>query len=306
MLPIIANLREKERAEMSHLSFPQQVQVISLLTEGMSLRAVSRFTGVHRSTVMQLLQRVGLACERLHHARMRDLQVGCLELDETWSFVNTKQQNLKPDSPSEYGDCYLWLGMDAAKKVIVSFHLGKRSQEDANQFVRDVRARVLNRPQIVTDAFTPYVSAIAEAFGVNVDYIQLNKYQGEYTDMRGNPDLSQATTNHCERLNLTARTHLRRCTRRSIAFSKKLAAHRAAVSLFVADYNFVKVHAPLRVTPAMEAGLTPSIWSVADLLENALSTPEDVQPPQLPPPPTYPLPGRQFVRRYVGGRGRFR
>lgn len=291
---------------MSHLSFPQQVQVISLLTEGMSLRAVSRFTGVHRSTVMQLLQRVGLACERLHHARMRDLQVGCLELDEMWSFVNTKQQNLKPDSPSEYGDCYLWLCMDAAKKIIVSFHLGKRTQDNADQFVRDVRARVMNRPQIVTDAFTPYVSAIAEAFGVNVDYIQLNKYRGEYTDLRGNPDLNQATTNHVERVNLTVRTYMRRCTRRTIAFSKKLEAHRAAVALTVAHYNFCHVHTPLRVTPAMEAGLTPSIWSIGDLLDYALSTPPDISPPQPPPQPSYPLPGRYFTRRYVGGRGHFR
>ena len=152
---------------------------------------------------------------------MRDLQVGCLELDEMWSFVNTKQQNLKPDSPSEYGNCYLWLCIDAAKKIIVSFHLGKRTQENADQFVQDVRARVLNRPQIVTDAFTPYTSAIGEAFGVDVDYVQLNKYRGEYVDLRGNPDLSQATTNHVERVNLTVRTYLRRCTRRSIAFSKK-------------------------------------------------------------------------------------
>jgi len=290
---------------MSRLSFSQEVQVVSFLTESMSIRAISRLTGIHRSTIMHLLQRVGLACERLHHARMRDLQVGCLELDEMWSFIGVKQQNLKPDSPPEFGDCYLWLGMDTAKKIIVSFHLGKRDQANADQFVQDVRARVLNRPQITTDAFTPYVSAIAAAFGVNADYVQLNKYRKEYTDLRGNPDLSQATTNRVERLNLTARNYLRRCTRRTIAYSKKLTNHRAAIALWVAHYNWCHVHSSLRVTPAMEAGLTPSIWSVADLLDYALSMPPDTEPPQPPPQPAYPLPGLQFRRRYVGGRGHF-
>ena len=286
---------------MSRLSFPEQVRAITLLTEGMSLRSVSRTTGFHRTTLMNLAQRVGLACERLHHARMRDLQVGVLELDEMWGFVGAKQENVTPDSPPEHGDYYLWLGVDATTKIIVSFHVGKRGQEDADVFVRDVRARVINRPQIVTDAHRPYVSAIADAFGMDVDYVQLNKYRGEYTEMRGAPDLSQATTNHVERVNLTVRNYLRRYTRRTIAFSKKLDAHRAAVALFVARYNWCHVHRILRVTPAQEAGLTSFVWSVADLMKRALSTPAAVRPPQLPPQPPYPRPGRRPFRRPSAG-----
>ena len=291
---------------MSRLSFPDQVRAISLLADGMSLRATSRVTGFHRTTLMNLAQRVGLACERLHHARMRDLQVGVLELDEMWGFVGAKQENVTPDSPSEHGDYYLWLGVDAAAKTIVSFHVGKRGQEDADVFVRDVRARVINRPQIVTDAHLPYASAIEAAFGANVDYIQLNKYRGEYTNLQGDPDMEKATTNHVERVNLTVRTCLRRYTRKTIAFSKTLAGHKAAVALFVARYNWCHVHRILRVTPAQEAGLTPSAWSMADLMKRALSTHAAVRPPQLPPQPPYPRPGRRPFRPYVSSGGRMR
>lgn len=284
---------------MSRLSFPEQVRAISLLADGMSLRATSRTTGFHRTTLMNLAQRVGTACQRLHDARVRDLQVGCLELDEMWGYIGCRQENVRPDSPADHGDYYLWLGVDANTKVIVSFHVGKRGQEDADVFVRDVRARVLNRPQIVTDAHRPYASAVEAAFGTDVDYIQLNKYRGEYQKLQGNPDLSRATTNHCERLNLTVRAFLRRYTRRTLAFSRKLDAHRAATALFVARYNWTHLHRSLRVTPAMEAGLTPSVWSMEDVVREAMQTPHDVQPPEPPPEPRYPWPGRRPFRPYV-------
>lgn len=222
---------------MSRLSFPDQVRVISLLTEGNSLRATARLTGIHRTTIIQLAERVGNACDRLHHARMRDLQVSCLQLDETWSFVNTKQKNLQDHNPVEHGDCYLWLALDADRKAIISYRVGKRAAEDANRFVADPRGRVVNRPQIVTDGYIAYVEAIEEAFGEQVDYVQLNKHQGEYTEIRGNPDLSKATTNHIERQNLTIRMHLRRCARRTNAHSKKFGPHQAAIALHIAFYN---------------------------------------------------------------------
>ena len=286
---------------MNRLSFPLQVRVISLLTEGNSLRATTRLTDVHRKTIQRLAERVGQACDRLHHAQMRDIQVSCLQLDETWSFVNTKQQNLQEDSPAEHGDCYLWLALDADRKAIISYRIGKRTATDAKHFVADVRGRVVNRPQIVTDAYVPYEAAIAAAFGSNVDYLQLNKHRGEYTNMRGNPDLSKATTNHVERANLTVRMHLRRCARRTNAHSKKIGPHRAAIALQIAAYNWTRVHETLRVTPAMELGLTDHIWSVAELMEGAQATPLEA-PPLEDPTGLFYRPGRRpFKLRVIRG-----
>ena len=135
--------------------------------------------------------------------------------------------------------------------------------------------------------------------------MQLNKYRGEYVDVRGNPDLSRATTNHCEKVNLTVRTHLRRCTRRTNAHSKKLESHRAAIALFVSFYNLCRVHESLRITPAMEMGITNHVWSIGELIGESLATPLDVRPPEPPPQPTYPRPGRQpfkGLRVIRGGR----
>lgn len=259
---------------MNQLPFPLQVRVIALLTEGNSLRATTRLTGVHRTTIMRLAETVGTACHRLHHARMRDLQVACLQLDETWSFVNTKQKNLQDHHQPEHGDCYLWLALDADRKAIISYRVGKRAAEDVTRFVADLRGRVLNRPQIVTDAYLPYEAAVAEAFGGNVDYVMLNKKAGRVPSvMRGHPDLSQATTNHIERQNLTIRMHLRRCARRTNAHSKKFSAHQAAIALHIAFYNWCRVHETLRVTPAMELGLTDHVWSIGELLRAAQAAP---------------------------------
>ena len=165
---------------MNQLLFQRQVQAISLLTEGMSIRAIERTTGIHRDTIMRLGKRIGDACHRLHHTRMRGLQVSCLEIDETWSFINTKQQNLQDNSPAEYGDCYLWLALDAHTKLILSYLVGKRTGECAQAFVADVRGRVINRPQITTDAFSPYAEAVDRAFGSDVDYVMMNKKAGGY------------------------------------------------------------------------------------------------------------------------------
>ena len=160
---------------------------------------------------------------------------------------------------------------------------------------------MLNRPQIVTDAYVPYEAAIAEAFGSDVDYLQLNKHRGEYTNMRGNPDLSKATTNHVERANLTVRMHLRRCARRTNAHSKKIGPHRAAIALHIAFYHWCRVHETLRVTPAMELGLTDHIWSIAELMEEARATPLASLPLENPAG-VFPRPGRQpFTLRVIRG-----
>jgi len=272
------------------------------LTEGNSLRATARLTGVHRSTIMRLAEAVGEACDRLHHSRMRDLQVVCLEVDKMWSFVNTKRQNLQDDSPPEHGDSYLWLALDADRKVIISYHIGKRAAEDAKRFVADVRGRVVNRPQIVSDSYRPYHPAIAQEFGENVDYLQLNKYRGEYIGKQGNPDLGRATTNHVERANLTVRMHLRRCVRRTNAHSKKIEPHRA---VHIAFYNWCRVHETLRVTPAMAVRLTDHVWSVAELMEEARATPLEAPPLEDPPGLFYRPKREPFRLRLIQG-GRIR
>ncbi len=164
----------------------------------------------------------------------------------------------------------------------------------------DVRGRIINRPQITTDAFSPYADAIADAFGAEVDYVMLNKKAREVATARGNPDLTHVTTNHVERANLTVRTQLRRHTRRTNAHSKKLQHHQAAIALLIAYYNFCRVHESLCVTPAMEFGLVGHIWSVADLIQEAEAAPTDLEP--LPSPLPFPRPGRKpFQLRVIRG-----
>ena len=287
---------------MNRLPFPQQVQVISLLTEGNSIRATERLTGVHRDTIMRLSTRVGDACHRLHDARMRQLQLSCLELDEMWGFIGKRQGNLQVGDPTEFGDAYLWLALDAHTKVIISYWVGKRNGESAMAFLDDVRRRIINRPQITTDAFAPYADAVYAAFGAaGVDYVMMNKKAGTYATQLGNPNLDEVTTNHMERVNLTVRTQMRRHTRRTSGHSKKLAHHRAAVALAIAQYNWCRVHEALSVTPAMEFGLTGHIWSVAELIEHALAAPPLAPVPAAPPRPDQRRRRHQF-RVIPGGR----
>ncbi len=285
---------------MNILPFPQQVEVVSLLIEGMSMRATARKTRVDRNTIMRLNRRVGEACHRLHHARMRDLQCTRVEMDETWSFVGKKQKNVQDHDPPEAGDAYLWLALDVHTRLIISYFVGKRNAESAQAFVADVRNRVVNRPQIVTDAFTAYEAAVEAAFGTEVDYVMMNKRAGGYPVQIGHPDLTQVTTNHVERANLTVRTHLRRHTRRTNGHSKKLTPHQDAIALLIAYYNFCRVCEPLRVSPAIEMGLTDHLWNVPELLREAAAAPPIE--PIIPPPAVYPRPGRRPFKLVVGGR----
>ena len=285
---------------MNRLSFPCQVRVISLLTEGNSIRAIERLTGIHRDTIMRLGRRVGEACHRLHHAHMRRLHVGLLELDETWSFIRKKQQHLQDTDPAEFGDAYLWLALDAQTKLIVSYLVGKRTGENARALLADLRGRVINRPQITTDAFPGYEEAVAATFGGDVDYVMMNKRAGTYPIQRGQPDLTQVTTNHIERCNLNVRTGLRRHTRRTSGHSKKLAHHRAAVALTIAHYNWCRIHEALQIPPALEYGLTDHVWSIAELIQEAVATPPELEP--LPSPSPFPRPGRRpFPLRVIRG-----
>jgi IS1 family transposase len=275
-------------APMNVLSLIQQISVISALTEGCSIRATERLTDIHRDTIMRLGVRVGGGCAGLHDRLMRDLHVNLLEFDEVWSFIGKKQKRLGPDDLREKGDCYIFTALSATHKAIVSYKIGKRSGANANAFAMDVRQRILGRPQISSDGFSPYVDAIELAFGSEVDYGQIVKvYAGEpgpdtarryspgvVVEVRkaviaDDPDRKKISTSFVERSNLTVRMQCRRLTRLTNAFSKKLENHAAAVALFVAHYNLCRVHETLRVTPAMALGVTDHIWTIGELIDAA-------------------------------------
>lgn len=291
---------------MNVLPFPKKVRVVSALVEGTSIRATERMCDVHKETVIKIGVEVGEACRRLHNVMMRDLHVAVLELDEIWAFIAKKQKRLTDEDPPEFGDCYTYLGLDANRKAIVSFAVGKRDSLTTADFITDLRSRVLGKPQITTDGFGCYPDAIRLAFGEDCDYAQIIKQYGgmdptderrysppkcTYSDKRpifGAPDDEKISTSYIERQNLTARMHMRRFTRLTNAFSKRMRNHAAAVALYVAWYNFVRVHETTRITPAMALDVTDHVWSVAELIDAALAiAPEDA--PRLPAPAATPV-----------------
>ena len=283
---------------MNVLPKDKQVAVIAALTEGLSIRSTERLTDVHRDTIMRLGVRVGEGCAALHDRLMRNLNVNVIEADEVWSFVGKKQKRVNETDAPELGDMYVFIALDASRKGIISYRLGKRDNATTFGFAFDVRARVLNRPQITTDGFKPYLDAIELAFGSDCDYAQLIKeYASDavqsdaarrYSPGRvigsdvnvvmGNPDPARISTSYIERANLTVRMQMRRFTRLTNAFSKNPRNHRAAFALFVAWYNLVRVHETLRMTPAMAMGITDHIWTIGELVDAALASEPESQP----------------------------
>jgi IS1 family transposase len=290
----------------------KQVEIVSALAEGCSIRTVERLTNVHRDTIMRLGVAVGEGCHALNDRLMRNLNVGCVELDEIWSYVGKKQKRLGPDDTrSELGDQYVFVALDATRKAIIAYAVGKRDGATTNAFCADLRARILSRPQITSDGFRPYVDAIEWAFGADVDYARLVKqYEGEpgpdaarrYSPgwvvgvsrarVSGSPNPDRISTSYVERQNLTVRMQCRRFTRLTNAFSKKLRNHKAAVALYVAHYNLCRVHETLRITPAMALGVTDHIWSVGELVEDARTE----EPEPLPPPRPAGRPALRVIR----------
>jgi len=286
---------------MNVLSFDQQVRVIGALTEGCSIRSVERLTETHRDSIMRLGVKIGVACQRLHDSMMRNLQVNTIELDEQWAFIGKKQKNVTDNDDPALGDCYLFMALAANQKAVLSYAVGKRDGTTTEEFINDLRARIINRPQITADGFSPYVSAIDLAFADQVDFAQLVKtYQAtsgneatvryssgtirsiEKVPVYGNPEWDKISTSYIERQNLNTRMAVRRFTRLTNGFSKKLENHKAAVALYVAHYNFCHVHETIRVTPAIELGVTDHVWSVTELIKRATQTP--VPPPLVPQP----------------------
>ena len=263
------------------LSIDKQVAIISALAEGSGIRQIERMTGVHRDTIMRLGVRVGKGCAALMDGKMRDLPCENLQFDELWGFIGKKQKHVQPEDSPTCGDVWTFCAIDSDTKLVPSFKVGKRDMATANAFVGDVASRMKNRIQISTDGLPGYVEAVERAFGMNVDYAQIVKvFESEAADAEvirmdkkifsGHPDLSLASTSHVERLNGTTRLHMRRLTRLTYAFSKKLENFEAAVALHFAYYNFVKRHNTLRATPAMAAGIERDFWTVGNLIEAAV------------------------------------
>ena len=269
------------------LNTDKQIAIIAALSEGSSIRAIERMTGVHRDTIMRLGVRVGQGCTALMDEKMRDLSCKRLEMDEIWGFVGKKEKHIKPDDAPEMGSVWTFCAIDAETKLVPAFRVGDRDAATANAFLEDVAGRMTGRVQISTDGLRAYEEAIERSFGGDADYGQIIKTYGhESTEgqrrysqpefvsaekkvIAGRPDVDLISTSYIERLNATTRLHMRRLTRLTLAFSKKRENFTAAVGLHFAYYNFVKRHGTLRCTPAMAAGVTGSFWSVADLVEAA-------------------------------------
>jgi IS1 family transposase len=261
------------------------VLAIQLLLEGNSIRSTERITKLDRNTIMSLLVLAGQRCQLLMDTRMKRLHLKRLQIDEIWTYVQKKNRHVRKGDSAEIGDQWVFVAIDADTKLIPSFHIGKRHREDTRTFLCDLYNRIEGRTQITTDGLRHYTDGVPEAFGLDVDFAQLVKLFGDYgqhdADARyspspiveviskvrtGNPDPDHISTSFVERQNLTMRMAIRRFTRLTNAFSKKLANLKAACAMHFAYYNFCRVHQTLRVTPAMEAGLTDHVWTIAELL----------------------------------------
>ncbi len=275
---------------MYTLNAEQRCRVIAALVECNSIRSIERMTGIHRDTIMRLGFRVGEGCLRLMDHEMRNLNCQRLQLDELWAFVGMKQKRAAQlPERGEFGDAYTFVAIDSDTKLVPSFHVGRRTRFDTEEFINDLRSRVVGRVQISTDAFQPYYEAIRDAFSGRVDYAQITKVfaselnvgRGRYSppsmirttreELIGAPNPDHISTSFVERQNLSVRMENKRFARLTLAFSKKLANLKASVALHYAHYNFVRVHRTLRCTPAMAAGVTNRLWSVGELIEAAES-----------------------------------
>jgi len=286
---------------MNKLSSTDRAKVLHLLCEGMSIRAITRTTGVAKNTVVKLLNDAGAALGAYQDQAFRGLSAKTVQVDEIWSFCYAKQRNVADAkaAPEGAGDVWTWTAIDADTKLVFGVLVGGRDADYAYEFLKDVRSRVDGRIQLTSDGHPVYVHAVRDTFGNDIDYAQLVKVYGapkgegpsgsaqrrysahELTGIRkvpvtGSPDLAKVSTSYVERQNLTMRMHMRRFTRLTNGFSKKIENHVNAISLHFAYYNFVRIHKTLRVTPAMAAGVTDRLWEMADLVavvEAAETTP---------------------------------
>ena len=269
---------------MNRLSTDKRTAVVAALCEGNSIRAMVRMTGVAKNTIVKLLIDMGAACSKYQDETIRGIRSRRVQCDEIWSFVGSKEKNTSIEKKAHgWGDCWTWTALDADTKLMISFRLGDRTLATAYDFMHDVADRVANRIQLTTDGHKVYIEAVESAFNLDVDYAMLNKVyhanpegQTRYSPAKcvgcetkmitGSPNPKHVSTSYVERANLTMRMSMRRFTRLTNAFSKKLENHAAMVALYFMYYNFARVHQTLRVTPAMEAGISDHVWSIEEIV----------------------------------------
>ena len=270
---------------MNKLSNADRTRVVAALVEGNSIRATVRMTGIAKNTIAKLLIELGAACSDYLNRTLVNLSCKRVQCDEIWSFIGAKQKNVTPALREKgfAGDVWTWVAMDADTKLICSWMVGARHSVAANEFIRDLKWRLRDRIQLTTDGHAVYVNAVANQFGEEIDYAMLVKVYGEPqgTEKRyspaeclgcqkkpisGRPDPAHISTSYVERQNLTMRMQIRRFTRLTNAFSKKLENHVASIAIHYMHYNFARIHQTLRVTPAMAAGVSNRLWSIEDIV----------------------------------------
>lgn len=266
----------------NNLPIEKKALILSLLTEGQSIRAIVRITGASKNTITKLLVEAGEKARDIHDTMMMNIQSKFIETDEIWAYVGKKQKRVKEGEGDECGDFYTFIALDADTKLVPCYRVGKRSSKVTVSFMKELALRVTTRFQLSTDSFVAYKEAVDRVFGADVDYAQIHK---EYAEMNaekryspgsiirvtknpitGDPQLNRISTSYVERQNLTVRMQMRRFTRLTNAFSKKLRNLEAAVDLHFFHYNFIRIHQTLRVTPAMEARITNHLWTWEEFL----------------------------------------
>ena len=269
---------------MNRLTREKRSKILHMLCEGQSINSITRIERVGKNTVLRLLADAGKACMAYHDEHVRNLKSKQVQVDEIWTFTHCKQRTVPfaKRAPEFAGDTWTWTAIDADSKLILSYLVGARDIECALEFIDDIRQRIPARFQLTSDG-NLYTTAVEEAFGDDIDYGQLHKVYGktpginpgrysppecigaEKKRVRGRPDMEKVSTSYVERQNLTMRMHMRRFTWLTNAFSKKVENHAYAVALHMMYYNFVRIHKTLRVTPAMAAGVTDTLWDIEDI-----------------------------------------
>ncbi|WP_437875558.1 transposase [Sorangium sp. So ce513] len=281
----------------------KRVRVLAALLDGNSIRAVERMTEVNHRTITRLLLALGAGATRLHDRLVRDVQCSLVQVDEIWSFVQKKQSRVTEKDPPDVGEAYTFVAIDATSRMVISWRVGKREQATTDAFIADLRARMLVMPQLTSDGFAPYISAVGESFGKTIDYMQTvknyrsgsrgrrdddHRYEPPRdpfitkTTIYGAPDPAKASTSYVERLNGSTRHSNGRMRRLCYAFSKKADHHAAAVALNYVAYNLTRVIRTLRVTPAMQAGIADHVWTLDELLDTLLTEAEGPAPEAKP------------------------
>jgi IS1 family transposase len=270
---------------MNQMDNAKRAQVLMALVEGNSIRSICRMYGVGKNTIARLLVDAGVACSAYQNTALTNLQAKRIQCDEIWSFIGAKDKNVSIENQGKFGigSVWTWVAMDADNKLICSWMVGDRSATAAHAFMEDLAPRLANRVQLTTDGYQIYLNAVDNAFGSDIDYGMLIKVYGETSEsekryspaecigcerkrIMGNPDEKHISTSYVERQNLTMRMHMRRFTRLTNGFSKKLENHIAAVALHFMYYNFIKIHGTLRCTPAMAAGVSDKLWDMTDVV----------------------------------------